>query len=151
MEWFLISAEISTSIICAWQCFQTASALPCLQTEGFPNGLDCHFMLCQLNESDWYNVFAHQTRCIFQSCQTNWTGDVANVSIRAAPYFSLKPWLIDSFDSCTSSIVFLFIYLFMFVCVCVHTHFFLLYREMGGWWTLKQIKAKCGKNLKWQL
>lgn len=145
MELLLISAEISTSIICAWRRFQTVSALPCLQTEGFPNGRDCHFMLCQLNESDWYNVFAHQTRCVFQSCQTNWTGDVANVSIRAALYFSLKPWLIDIFDSRTSSIV---IYLFIYLCVCVcvsiwaRTHFFFLYSEMGGWWTLKQIKKQ---------
>lgn len=114
----LIAAEISTSIICAWRRSQTVSALPRLQTEGFPNGRDCHFMLCQLNESDWYNVFAHQTRCIFQSCQTNWTGDVANVSIRATLYFSLEPWLIDSFDSRTSSIV-LFIYLFSYLCLSV--------------------------------
>lgn len=104
MEWLLISAEISTGFICARRCFQTVAALPRLQTEASPDGLDCHFMLCQLNGSDWFNVFAHKTRCIVQSCQTNWTGDVANVSIRTALHFSLEPWLIDSFDSWRSRI-----------------------------------------------
>lgn len=101
-------------------CFHAANRrLPC--------GLCCHFMLCPLNESDRYNVFAHKKpRHIVRSCQTNWTGAAENISIRTALHFSLKPRLIDSSDSWRRKIV----------CVCVY------FQEMGLRWALKQVLKK---------
>lgn len=89
-----------TSIIC-W-CVQTVASLLCLQTEGSPNGLRGYFVLCQLKASDFNNMFAHQTRCIFWSCQTNLSGGCSKCSQN----FSPKSLPIDSFDSCWMATVF---------------------------------------------
>lgn len=49
----------------AQQALFAGASLLCLQTEVSPNGLRGYFVLCQLEASDFNNMFAHQTRCIF--------------------------------------------------------------------------------------